>query len=133
MKTIILTDGSTNLDRVLFEQYEFYLVENERSPFGQIIYSVDKLLSAGFNIIYLTNSLLYDKLACQFDKMSDIHSNNFIKLVNIDSALVGKNNIALKILTSTDLEKTLKTYKLQSESFIGETMECSPSLISLFN
>ena len=113
MNKIYLTDRSTGLCEALFEQNQLYMIKDNNNLFDEIIYCVDRLLSAGFNIVYLTTSSNYNKLSTQFSKMVEIHLNNYIELINIDSDLIGKNNVTYKLLSSKDTKSVIKKYQLK--------------------
>ena len=117
MNKIYLTDRSTGLCEALFEQNQLYMIKDKNNLFGEIVYCVDRLLAAGFNIVYFTTSSNYNKLSTQFSKMVEIHSNNSIELINIESDLIGKNNVTYKLLSSTKIETVIKKYQLKTIVF----------------
>ena len=90
MKTLFITDKSVNLSSTLISQQNIYLINTDKSPIGQITYTIDYLVSAGFEIIYLTSDEGFSIINDICQKIIDVHSNGKINVINLDSVSIGK-------------------------------------------
>ena len=114
MKKIYLTDHTTGLCETLFEQNQLLIINDQDDLFDEIIYCVDYLLTLGFNIVYLSTSSNYNKLSTQLSKIIETYMNLSIELIDIDSDLIGKNNVTYKLLTTNNTEEIIEKYNLKS-------------------
>jgi len=114
MKYIYLTDVTTKLNQVLLEEENIFEISKVKSFYGQILYSLDTLLNSDFDIVYFTNNKEYKKIITLADKVLKIHSSKRILIINIESDIIGKNNIVYRLVTSNNIYQTIKEYKLQS-------------------
>ena len=120
MKTIIITDQTTNLHNTLIEQYPLHVINNTKSQINQVINSVDKLLSAGYDVIYLSDSKLYKVLSLKFESICNMYPNSQITIINLDSIWINKNNLAIRILESECVENIIFKYNLKHKTHFGD-------------
>lgn len=111
MKKIILTDTSALLNQTLLHQYNIYEIPTSKSPIGQILYTLDIFATMGYSIIYLSNDELFASIIKLAESICNIHPLFDIKVINIESSNIGKNNLSLKIASSS-FEDVIKTYPL---------------------
>ena len=121
MKTLFITDKSVNLSSTLISQQNIYLINTDKSPIGQITYTIDYLVSAGFEIIYLTSDEGFSFINDICQKIIDVHSNGKINVINLDSGSIGKNNLALRLTLSKNISETLIKYEALSNKIINES------------
>ena len=55
MDPIIFTDISVKLDETTIKENNIFIINNEKSNLGQIIYTLDLMSNSGKNIIYLSS------------------------------------------------------------------------------
>jgi hypothetical protein len=120
MKTIIITDQTTNLHNTLIEQYPLHVINNTKSQINQVINSIDKLLSAGYDVIYLSDSKLYKVLSLKFESICNMYPNSQITIINLDSIWINKNNLAIRILESECVENIILKYNLKHKTYFGD-------------
>lgn len=114
MKCIYLTDVTTNLNQELLEEKNIFEISKGKSLYGQILYSMDTLLNSDFDLVYFASNQEYKKIISLADKVLKIHSSKHILIINIDSDIIGKNNIVYRLTSCNDIYETIKKYKLQS-------------------
>ena len=120
MKTIIITDQTTNLHSTLMEQYPLHVINNTKSQVDQVIYSIDKLLSAGYDVVYLSDSKLFKVLSLKFERICNMYPNSQITIINLDTMWVNKNHLALRILESECVEEVILKFNLKSKTHFGD-------------
>ena len=62
MDPIIFTDTSVKLDETTIKENNIFIINNEKSNLGQIIYTLDLMSNSGKNIIYLSSKNNFSKL-----------------------------------------------------------------------
>ena len=62
MDPIIFTDISVKLDETTIKENNIFIINNEKSNLGQIIYTLDLISNSGKNIIYLSSKNNFSKL-----------------------------------------------------------------------
>ena len=62
MDPIIFTDISVKLDEATIKENNIFIINNEKSNLGQIIYTLDLMSNSGKNIIYLSSKNNFSKL-----------------------------------------------------------------------
>lgn len=109
MDPIIFTDTSVKLDETTIKENNIFIINNEKSNLGQIIYTLDLMSNSGKNIIYLSSKNNFSKLISFCDKITELHAKNSILLIEandkIFSLLKSKNIIE-------DLKENNLTYHL---------------------
>lgn len=109
MDPIIFTDTSVKLDETTIKENNIFIINNEKSNLGQIIYTLDLMSNSGKNIIYLSSKNNFSKLISFCDKITELHAKNSILLIEandkIFSLLKSKNIIE-------DLKENILTYHL---------------------
>ncbi len=115
MKQVFLTDVTTNLNKLLLEQENIIEINNSKSLLGQIIYTMDLMLNSNLDIIYFTNKENFNTLISLANKVTKIHSNSQILIIDITSDLIGKNNLVLRLCKDKHYEKIINKYNLHSE------------------
>lgn len=109
MDPIIFTDTSVKLDETTIKENNIFIINNEKSNLGQIIYTLDLMSNSGKNIIYLSSKNNFSKLISLCDKITELHAKNSILLIEandkIFSLLKSKNIIE-------DLKENNLTYHL---------------------
>ena len=109
MDPIIFTDTSVKLDETTIKENNIFIINNEKSNLGQIIYTLDLMSNLGKNIIYLSSKNNFSKLISFCDKITELHAKNSILLIEandkIFSLLKSKNIIE-------DLKENNLTYHL---------------------
>ena len=97
MDPIIFTDTSVKLDETTIKENNIFIINNEKSNLGQIIYTLDLMSNSGKNIIYLSSKNNFSKLISFCDKITELHAKNSILLIEandkIFSLLKSKNII----------------------------------------
>ena len=96
MSQIIISDTSVNLDENTIKDNNILIINNEKSNFGQIIYTLDLISNSGKNIIYLSSKNNFSKLISFCDKITELHSKNSILLIEANdkiNSLLKSNNI----------------------------------------
>lgn len=122
MKSVFITDQSTNLNKELLNQYNILLIKNAKSLCGQIIYELDQILNANFNIIYLTDDNIYNFVNSISDKLISFHEHQEIKVININSELIGKNNLSLRLVNAKNIDFIINQYNLKQQTHKGELL-----------
>ena len=122
MKSVFITDQSTNLNKELLNQYNILLIKNAKSLRGQIIYELDQILNANFNIIYLADDNIYDFVNSISDKLISFHEHQEIKVININSELIGKNNLSLRLVNAKNIDFIINQYNLKQQTHNGEPL-----------
>ena len=109
MDPSIFTDTSVKLDETTIKENNIFIINNEKSNLGQIIYTLDLMSNSGKNIIYLSSKNNFSKLISFCDKITELHAKNSILLIEandkIFSLLKSKNIIE-------DLKENNLTYHL---------------------
>ena len=82
MDPIIFTDTSVKLDETTIKENNIFIINNEKSNLGQIIYTLDLMSNSGKNIIYLSSKNNFSKLISFCDKITELHAENNINIIN---------------------------------------------------
>ena len=104
MKTIILSDQSTNLNNE-----NIFIVTNEKSSLGQIAYSLDLISNGGKDIIYLSSHELFDKISKLANNIVSMHNKNNAIVIDIDSSIISKEELVNEIINSKNVLDTVIT------------------------
>ena len=104
MKPIILSDQSTNLNNE-----NIFIVTNEKSPLGQIAYSLDLISNGGKDIIYLSSHELFDKISKLANNIVSMHNKNNAIVIDIDSSIISKEELVNEIINSKNVLDTVIT------------------------
>ena len=117
MKTIIITDQSTNIKQDLSQRNKLFTINNSVSPINQITNSIANLLSSGFDIVYLSSQSFFEKLSNNFEKLCNNPPNSKIIIIKNDSK---KSNLIKKILDTDSIIDVVLKYNLKYETFFGD-------------
>lgn len=115
MKSIVLTDKTTALAQALIEQKNIFVIETGASPIGEILYTIDRLASAGFDILYLSSASGFQTIVRLCRRIGNIHPAQTFRIIDVESASIGKNNFALRLLRSQDIAETVRMYGASEE------------------
>ncbi len=105
MDPIIFTDTSVKLDETTIKENNIFIINNEKSNLGQIIYTLDLMSNSGKNIIYLSSKNNFSKLISLCDKITELHAKNSILLIEA-------NNKIFSLLKSKNIIEDLKENNL---------------------
>ena len=105
MNPIIFTDTSVKLDETTIKENNIFIINNEKSNLGQIIYTLDLMSNSGKNIIYLSSKNNFSKLISLCDKITELHAKNSILLIEA-------NNKIFSLLKSKNIIEDLKENNL---------------------
>lgn len=105
MDPIIFTDTSVKLDETTIKENNIFIINNEKSNLGQIIYTLDLMSNSGKNIIYLSSKNNFSKLISLCDKITELHAKNSILLIEA-------NNKIFPLLKSKNIIEDLKENNL---------------------
>ena len=105
MDPIIFTDISVKLDETTIKENNIFIINNEKSNLGQIIYTLDLMSNSGKNIIYLSTKNNFSKLISLCDKITKLHAKNSILLIE-------ENNKIFSLLKSKNIIEDLKENNL---------------------
>lgn len=105
MDPIIFTDTSVKLDETTIKENNIFIINNEKSNLGQIIYTLDLMSNSGKNIIYLSSKNNFSKLISFCDKITELHAKNSILLIEA-------NNKIFSLLKSKNIIEDLKENNL---------------------
>ncbi len=105
MDPIIFTDTSVKLDETTIKENNIFIINNEKSNLGQIIYTLDLMSNSGKNIIYLSSKNNFSKLISFCDKITELHAKNSILLIEA-------NDKIFSLLKSKNIIKDLKENNL---------------------
>lgn len=105
MDPIIFSDISVKLDETTIKENNIFIINNEKSNLGQIIYTLDLMSNSGKNIIYLSSKNNFSKLISLCDKITELHAKNSILLIEA-------NNKIFPLLKSKNIIEDLKENNL---------------------
>lgn len=109
-----LTDISTKINN-----QEIETITSNKSIIGQIMYVIDKLSNENKDIVYLTNSEMYDSISSISKKINNFHNNEII-VVNTNT--INDLKDVLNIKEKKLLVEYLQKNKSQFERFNNSIM-----------
>lgn len=122
MALVFLSDVSTKLNNTLINEKDIYIINDEKSLYGQILYSIDYMMNAGFDIIYFASNENYPYIISLANKVSKIHSSRNITIIDIDSHLIGRNNLVYRLSSAKNIKKLISQYQLKASSIVNEQL-----------
>lgn len=128
MKYSIITDSNTNLSKAL-NDYSLTEINVDKYKKGKITYGLDLALNNSDGVIYLTNEENFAFIKDIAEKELKIHD-KIIIVADINSAEIGKNNLALRVLRAEDPVKVLVAEKASYVELVSQDLLMSKTIIN---
>lgn len=128
MKYSIITDSNTNLSKAL-NDYSLTEINVDKYKKGKITYGLDLALNNSDGVIYLTNEENFAFIKDIAEKELKIHD-KIIIVADINSAEIGKNNLALRVLRAEDPVKVLVAEKTSYVELVSQDLLMAKTIIN---
>lgn len=128
MKYSIITDSNTNLSKAL-NDYSLTEINVDKYKKGKITYGLDLALNNSDGVIYLTNEENFAFIKDIAEKELKVHD-KIIIVADINSAEIGKNNLALKVLRAADPVKVLVAEKTSYVELVSQDLMMEKTIIN---
>ena len=128
MKYSIITDSNTNLSKAL-NDYSLTEINVDKYKKGKITYGLDLALNNSDGVIYLTNEENFAFIKDIAEKELNIHD-KIIIVADINSAEIGKNNLALRVLRAEDPVKVLVAEKTSYVELVSQDLLMAKTIIN---
>ena len=128
MKYSIITDSNTNLSKAL-NDYSLTEINVDKYKKGKITYGLDLALNNSDGVIYLTNEENFAFIKDIAEKELKVHD-KIIIVADINSAEIGKNNLALKVLRAADPVKVLVAEKTSYVELVSQDLLMAKTIIN---
>ncbi len=128
MKYSIITDSNTNLSKAL-NDYSLIEINVDKYKKGKITYGLDLALNNSDGVIYLTNEENFAFIKDIAEKELKIHD-KIIIVADINSAEIGKNNLALRVLRAEDPVKVLVAEKTSYVELVSQDLMMEKTIIN---
>lgn len=128
MKYSIITDSNTNLSKAL-NDYSLTEINVDKYKKGKITYGLDLALNNSDGVIYLTNEENFAFIKDIAEKELKIHD-KIIIVADINSAEIGKNNLALRVLRAEDPVKVLVAEKTSYVELVSQGLLMAKTIIN---
>lgn len=128
MKYSIITDSNTNLSKAL-NDYSLTEINVDKYKKGKITYGLDLALNNSDGVIYLTNEENFAFIKDIAEKELKIHD-KIIIVADINSAEIGKNNLALRVLRAEDPVKVLVAEKTSYIELVSQDLLMAKTIIN---
>lgn len=128
MKYSIITDSNTNLSKAL-NDYSLTEINVDKYKKGKITYGLDLVLNNSDGVIYLTNEENFAFIKDIAEKELKIHD-KIIIVADINSAEIGKNNLALRVLRAEDPVKVLVAEKTSYVELVSQDLMMEKTIIN---
>lgn len=128
MKYSIITDSNTNLSKAL-NDYSLTEINVDKYKKGKITYDLDLALNNSDGVIYLTNEENFAFIKDIAEKELKIHD-KIIIVADINSAEIGKNNLALRVLRAEDPVKVLVAEKTSYVELVSQDLLMAKTIIN---
>lgn len=128
MKYSIITDSNTNLSKAL-NDYSLTEINVDKYKKGKITYGLDLALNNSDGVIYLTNEENFAFIKDIAEKELKIHD-KIIIVADINSAEIGKNNLALRVLRAEDPVKVFVAEKASYVELVSQDLLMSKTIIN---
>lgn len=128
MKYSIITDSNTNLSKAL-NDYSIIEINVDKYKKGKITYGLDLALNNSDGVIYLTNEENFAFIKDIAEKELKIHD-KIIIVADINSAEIGKNNLALRVLRAEDPVKVLVAEKTSYVELVSQDLIMEKTIIN---
>ena len=128
MKYSIITDSNTNLSKAL-NDYSLTEINVDKYKKGKITYGLDLALNNSDGVIYLTNEENFAFIKDIAEKELKIHD-KIIIVADINSAEIGKNNLALRVLRAADPVKVLVAEKTSYVELVSQDLLMAKTIIN---
>lgn len=128
MKYSIITDSNTNLSKAL-NDYSIIEINVDKYKKGKITYGIDLALNNSDGVIYLTNEENFATIKDIAEKELKVHD-KIIIVADVNSAEIGKNNLALKVLRAADPVKVLVAEKTSYVELVSQDLLMAKTIIN---
>lgn len=128
MKYSIITDSNTNLSKAL-NDYSLTEINVDKYKKGKITYGLDLALNNSDGVIYLTNEENFAFIKDIAEKELKVHD-KIIIVADINSAEIGKNNLALRVLRAEDPVKVLVAEKTSYVELVSQDLLMAKTIIN---
>lgn len=128
MKYSIITDSNTNLSKAL-NDYSIIEINVDKYKKGKITYGIDLALNNSDGVIYLTNEENFAFIKDIAEKELKVHD-KIIIVADVNSAEIGKNNLALKVLRAADPVKVLVAEKTSYVELVSQDLLMAKTIIN---
>lgn len=128
MKYSIITDSNTNLSKAL-NDYSLTEINVDKYKKGKITYGLDLALNNSDGVIYLTNEENFATIKDIAEKELKVHD-KIIIVADVNSAEIGKNNLALKVLRAADPVKVLVAEKTSYVELVSQDLMMEKTIIN---
>lgn len=128
MKYSIITDSNTNLSKAL-NDYSIIEINVDKYKKGKITYGIDLALNNSDGVIYLTNEENFAFIKDIAEKELKVHD-KIIIVADVNSAEIGKNNLALKVLRAADPVKVLAAEKTSYVELVSQDLMMEKTIIN---
>lgn len=128
MKYSIITDSNTNLSKAL-NDYSLTEINVDKYKKGKITYGLDLALNNSDGVIYLTNEENFAFIKDIAEKELKIHD-KIIIVADINSAEIGKNNLALRVLRAEDPVKVFVAEKTSYVELVSQDLLMAKTIIN---
>ncbi len=128
MKYSIITDSNTNLSKAL-NDYSIIEINVDKYKKGKITYGIDLALNNSDGVIYLTNEENFATIKDIAEKELKVHD-KIIIVADVNSAEIGKNNLALKVLRAVDPVKVLAAEKTSYVELVSQDLMMEKTIIN---
>ncbi len=128
MKYSIITDSNTNLSKAL-NDYSIIEINVDKYKKGKITYGIDLALNNSDGVIYLTNEENFATIKDIAEKELKVHD-KIIIVADVNSAEIGKNNLALKVLRAADPVKVLVAEKTSYVELVSQDLMMEKTIIN---
>lgn len=128
MKYSIITDSNTNLSKAL-NDYSIIEINVDKYKKGKITYGIDLALNNSDGVIYLTNEENFAFIKDIAEKELKVHD-KIIIVADINSAEIGKNNLALRVLRAEDPVKVLVAEKTSYVELVSQDLLMAKTIIN---
>ncbi len=128
MKYSIITDSNTNLSKAL-NDYSIIEINVDKYKKGKITYGIDLALNNSDGVIYLTNEENFATIKDIAEKELKVHD-KIIIVADVNSAEIGKNNLALKVLRAADPVKVLAAEKTSYVELVSQDLMMEKTIIN---
>ena len=128
MNYSIITDSNTNLSKAL-NDYSIIEINVDKYKKGKITYGIDLALNNSDGVIYLTNEENFATIKDIAEKELKVHD-KIIIVADVNSAEIGKNNLALKVLRAADPVKVLAAEKTSYVELVSQDLMMEKTIIN---
>ena len=128
MKYSIITDSNTNLSKAL-NDYSIIEINVDKYKKGKITYGLDLALNNSDGVIYLTNEENFTTIKDIAEKELKVHD-KIIIVADVNSAEIGKNNLALRVLRAADPVKVLVAEKTSYVELVSQDLLMAKTIIN---